>query len=137
MATTFGGRGKMAPRRRTQSIGAATTGSRIQKKKRRIRTADLLRPCLTIRRSMPMLKRVKAYRSAQSFSADAAATRCRSCFRRSIGTMASIWARRSEEHTSELQSRFDLVCRLLLEKKKKINKQAYHEAESDHSHIIT
>src|SRR5699024_11742587 len=26
---------------------------------------------------------------------------------------------RSEEHTSELQSRFDLVCRLLLEKKKK------------------
>src|SRR5207249_7387934 len=29
---------------------------------------------------------------------------------------------RSEEHTSELQSRFDLVCRLLLEKKKKKNK---------------
>src|SRR5699024_11787934 len=28
---------------------------------------------------------------------------------------------RSEEHTSELHSRFDLVCRLLLEKKKKIN----------------
>src|SRR5699024_12802930 len=27
---------------------------------------------------------------------------------------------RSEEHTSELQSRFDLVCRLLLEKKNKI-----------------
>src|SRR5699024_11487491 len=27
-------------------------------------------------------------------------------------------ALRSEEHTSELQSRFDLVCRLLLEKKK-------------------
>src|SRR5437868_12689773 len=31
---------------------------------------------------------------------------------------------RSEEHTSELQSRFDLVCRLLLEKKKK--KQINH-----------
>src|SRR5438874_10661356 len=29
---------------------------------------------------------------------------------------------RSEEHTSELQSRRDLVCRLLLEKKKKIKK---------------
>src|SRR5699024_12651631 len=27
---------------------------------------------------------------------------------------------RSEEHTSELQSRFDIVCRLLLEKKKKL-----------------
>src|SRR5207249_10647948 len=32
---------------------------------------------------------------------------------------ASSLAPRSEEHTSELQSRFDLVCRLLLEKKKK------------------
>src|SRR5699024_11540724 len=32
---------------------------------------------------------------------------------------------RSEEHTSELQSRFDLVCRLLLEKKKIINKNTY------------
>src|SRR5438132_7669169 len=31
--------------------------------------------------------------------------------------------RRSEEHTSELQSHSDLVCRLLLEKKKKINRQ--------------
>src|SRR5699024_11807158 len=30
---------------------------------------------------------------------------------------------RSEEHTSELQSRFDLVCRLLLEKKKQKNKK--------------
>src|SRR5207249_6715848 len=30
---------------------------------------------------------------------------------------------RSEEHTSELQSRFDLVCRLLLEKKKSKEKQ--------------
>src|SRR5699024_11867434 len=28
---------------------------------------------------------------------------------------------RSEEHTSELQSRFDLVCRLLLEKKKQFD----------------
>src|SRR5207249_7674331 len=31
---------------------------------------------------------------------------------------AGLDAARSEEHTSELQSRFDLVCRLLLEKKK-------------------
>src|SRR5699024_12164980 len=28
----------------------------------------------------------------------------------------SVWVARSEEHTSELQSRFDLVCRHLLEK---------------------
>src|SRR5215471_3700286 len=39
------------------------------------------------------------------------------------GRQHAIWriwpARRSEEHTSELQSRRDLVCRLLLEKKKR------------------
>src|SRR6266496_5275642 len=35
-------------------------------------------------------------------------------------------ARRSEEHTSELQSRRDLVCRLLLEKKKKHNHNPRH-----------
>src|SRR5438874_5586671 len=34
---------------------------------------------------------------------------------------------RSEEHTSELQSRRDLVCRLLLEKKKKKKKQQTHK----------
>src|SRR2546429_1881046 len=33
---------------------------------------------------------------------------------------------RSEEHTSELQSRLHLVCRLLLEKKKKKNKNSIH-----------
>src|SRR5947207_4756033 len=31
------------------------------------------------------------------------------------------WNQRSEEHTSELQSHSDLVCRLLLEKKNKIS----------------
>src|SRR5215204_7762499 len=35
-------------------------------------------------------------------------------------------ARRSEEHTSELQSHSDLVCRLLLEKKKKNKQQIQH-----------
>src|SRR2546421_8657719 len=35
---------------------------------------------------------------------------------------------RSEEHTSELQSRSDLVCRLLLEKKKK--KYIYEDEDS-------
>src|SRR5438874_10307497 len=37
-----------------------------------------------------------------------------------ITAMPAINAIRSEEHTSELQSRRDIVCRLLLEKKKKI-----------------
>src|SRR3712207_8008252 len=39
----------------------------------------------------------------------------------STQTRSSPDPRRSEEHTSELQSRQYLVCRLLLEKKKKIN----------------
>src|SRR5215468_11964833 len=34
---------------------------------------------------------------------------------------------RSEEHTSELQSHHDLVCRLLLEKKKKIHIHKLHK----------
>src|SRR5699024_11593507 len=38
------------------------------------------------------------------------------------GLFKDIHGERSEEHTSELQSRFDLVCRLLLEKKKKDEK---------------
>src|SRR6202012_6278041 len=37
----------------------------------------------------------------------------------SLWAVAGAQARRSEEHTSELQSHSDLVCRLLLEKKKK------------------
>src|SRR2546422_1532251 len=36
------------------------------------------------------------------------------------GATSALW-QRSEEHTSELQSRLHLVCRLLLEKKKKIS----------------
>src|SRR5207249_10084799 len=41
---------------------------------------------------------------------------------------------RSEEHTSELQSRFDLVCRLLLEKKKTISfDQSVHHSKYDFS----
>src|SRR2546422_7856042 len=43
-------------------------------------------------------------------------------------TAGSCW--RSEEHTSELQSRLHLVCRLLLEKKKKNKDQLRVETES-------
>src|SRR5215471_21697099 len=39
--------------------------------------------------------------------------------------------RRSEEHTSELQSRRDLVCRLLLEKKKKKMYQALYPIQKN------
>src|SRR2546430_12913642 len=40
-------------------------------------------------------------------------------YRSLSGNRASAALRRSEEHTSELQSQSNLVCRLLLEKKKK------------------
>src|SRR5207237_10787760 len=66
----------------------------------------------------------------------AAPTRCRACrsgsprgswpssaatawARRRCATPSPGWCGRSEEHTSELQSHLNLVCRLLLEKKKK------------------
>src|SRR5690349_23528278 len=46
--------------------------------------------------------------------------------RRGVGNVC----RRSEEHTSELQSRRDLVCRLLLEKKKKKNLSMVYDCRS-------
>src|SRR5687768_18222278 len=44
-----------------------------------------------------------------------------------VAVVLILMTARSEEHTSELQSRLHLVCRLLLEKKKKKNKNnRYH-----------
>src|SRR5699024_11426113 len=54
---------------------------------------------------------------------------------RSRRTKTSCWKAqnvRSEEHTSELQSRFDLVCRLLLEKKK-TQENATHRPKTQQS----
>src|SRR5436190_7625127 len=53
---------------------------------------------------------VAASRTAKS-SDPRSPSHCRTC--------SAVAAGRSEEHTSELQSHSDLVCRLLLEKKKK------------------
>src|SRR2546429_5255076 len=41
-----------------------------------------------------------------------------------VGQAEAVELGRSEEHTSELQSRLHLVCRLLLEKKKENNKNS-------------
>src|SRR5689334_24021132 len=43
---------------------------------------------------------------------------------------------RSEEHTSELQSQFHLVCRLLLEKKKKNKKQTKQDSKDKKWHEV-
>src|SRR3712207_7850271 len=50
------------------------------------------------------------------------------CFRSSDTPPAAREGRRSEEHTSELQSRQYLVCRLLLEKKKRRHIKARNRA---------
>src|SRR5260221_9034448 len=53
--------------------------------------------------------------------------------KRKNSAMASNNEKRSEEHTSELQSHSDLVCRLLLEKKKKnkAEKKCYIEEKTN------
>src|SRR5690349_24064377 len=56
---------------------------------------------------------IKAYRALPAFRGDSAFYTW--LYRIGINTAKN----RSKEHTSELQSRRDLVCRLLLEKKKK------------------
>src|SRR2546426_8207381 len=56
-----------------------------------------------------------------------------------LPSMCKCWAgtctsKRSEEHTSELQSPCNLVCRLLLEKKKKKLRQITHLAQIRYQH---
>src|SRR2546430_5773522 len=46
-------------------------------------------------------------------------------------------AARSEEHTSELQSQSNLVCRLLLEKKKKRERRGYSVAHPLHDEALS
>src|SRR2546426_3633769 len=56
---------------------------------------------------------------------DCGATRPSACFRpRRSASRCTSWDR-SEEHTSELQSPCNLVCRLLLEKKKQYHRQRF------------
>src|SRR5438034_11538812 len=66
------------------------------------------------RRSSDLKKPCRCWRALDSARHAVARARTRSC----IASWA-VSGIRSEEHTSELQSHSDLVCRLLLEKKKK------------------
>src|SRR2546429_2299914 len=61
------------------------------------------------------------FRSPQSRGEDVLG-RAALCQHVPVGGLRQHLPGRSEEHTSELQSRLHLVCRLLLEKKKKKNK---------------
>src|SRR5690242_21058324 len=56
---------------------------------------------------------------------------------KSMTAAATARIMRSEEHTSELQSHVNLVCRLLLEKKKKKNiKNRYSSPSTHHTYIM-
>src|SRR5206468_6464760 len=68
---------------------------------------------------MPRLLGVRGERTAVRHVAERAAARADVAEdHEGRGALAEALGDRSEEHTSELQSRSDLVCRLLLEKKK-------------------
>src|SRR5438874_4874204 len=62
-----------------------------------------------------ILERLNRPRSTATRTATDSASDLRRSVLRNLGNLLNT---RSEEHTSELQSRRDLVCRLLLEKKK-------------------
>src|SRR5947207_9522690 len=64
---------------------------------------------LSLHDALPTLRQASSIRGSSSTSAGA----------RPSSMIPAFCSARSEEHTSELQSHSDLVCRLLLEKKKK------------------
>src|SRR5206468_10029913 len=66
--------------------------------------------------------------SCSSVASGASILKWRRILSKPTGTSFEIPRVRSEEHTSELQSRSDLVCRLLLEKKNLITTSATHRA---------
>src|SRR5258708_129810 len=71
-----------------------------------------------------IVPRVRRSKGAAACAQKNGAFRFESSEASQISSVVEIWdASRSEEHTSELQSPDHLVCRLLLEKKKKIEQQ--------------
>src|SRR5690242_21424619 len=79
-------------------------------------------PYTTLFRSSPGLMRLAFCQPFSVFPSKSKPSGSRSCSnQKSFGSKC-----RSEEHTSELQSHVNLVCRLLLEKKKK-NLYHYHK----------
>src|SRR2546422_1424958 len=98
-------------RRRSSRIASAARGPGRPKSWPGRKRNRALRTARTTRHSGRM-----AYRGGTALS-DSSATKSGS---RAAIVSIETCAERSEEHTSELQSRLHLVCRLLLEKKKKI-----------------
>src|SRR5690606_41617840 len=78
-------------------------------------------PYTTLFRSYPLdeARTLKVARIGESYRSEVTELPIERRVRFAEGTISSSLFLRSEEHTSELQSRENLVCRLLLEKKKK------------------
>src|SRR2546421_7165104 len=86
-------------------------------------------PYTTLFRSRAMVARAESYERVpdmgHSRKYSTVSPPCRNKSVRNRPTLPFASSARSEEHTSELQSRSDLVCRLLLEKKKKKKQTKY------------
>src|SRR2546422_11199459 len=85
---------------------------------------------LSLHDALPISEFVRLFREqfvANAAELDALFEHCQAAFEQMDGHLSEIGRpfARSEEHTSELQSRLHLVCRLLLEKKKR---KSHHES---------
>src|SRR5438046_5185122 len=89
-------------------------------------------PYTTLFRSEIALDGFAQVREQQLFTLD------RDRARFDLGQVEDVADERSEEHTSELQSLTNLVCRLLLEKKNKNNQNSYkHKDHHEQHHLAT
>src|SRR5699024_12645699 len=73
---------------------------------------------LSLHDALPISRTARTFSSCRRRSRQPRRRRTLSTARSRARIPPRLTKSRSEEHTSELQSRFDLVCRLLLEKKK-------------------
>src|SRR5690349_23741880 len=121
MAPWYELRKRLSERRATTRLETTTLWSKSSVSCSAIRrffttnTPAALSPIISLRREMGYGSRTASKRERRS-----SGSRRLSCS--STRPTAATTSSRSEEHTSELQSRRDLVCRLLLEKKKEINR---------------
>src|SRR2546422_4146104 len=114
---------KLSCTRPSQGFRKSPQGSQLD---RGITVTSADSPCAFLGRSPPrsvFTSRMISPRFSKPASIIGTYTRCES-----NGLVAM---KRSEEHTSELQSRLHLVCRLLLEKKKKKTRKIVYEATQD------
>src|SRR5437667_5641549 len=105
-------------------IGPMSHAKRLQKiersaEKRAIEIARYVLPVAAFTTMVHTISGIVLHRLWRMSSASDTPSEARAVIGDMVAHVKEIDAQRSEEHTSELQSHHDLVCRLLLEKKKK------------------